>query len=787
MIDLNCLNAEQREAVLDTEHNLLLLACAGSGKTRTITTKIAYYLEMGILKPWEILAVTFTNKAAFEMRERINQMLPDMDLRSLEVRTFHSFGAWMLRRHSQEAMLADNFGIYDDSDSVSLLGTLFPTTDKKLRREFGKSIAKAKDFGVSPDDNKLYEINGDDMFRMCYKRYESALRANGNCDFADLILRPVELLMEHPEIRERYQNRFKLVLVDEYQDSNKMQFELLKLITGDNTQICVVGDDDQSIYAFRGAVLDNILTFAKSFKNVREIKIEKNYRSTEEILKLAGGLIKQNRKRHDKEIVSAVDAHGPKPKVIECQDGDYEAFNIASTIKRDRLYKSTAIIYRTNAQSLPFEIEFKKQNIPFKLVGALRFYDREEVKDALSLLFLIINRRDTVNFKRIIHKPTRGIGQQAQEQIFSYGPDLITGLEIYAGGSSKSAESARGFLNIYNDMVNQINAGNPLGEVLLYGIVHTGLMAYYEKESDKNIVKARKENIEALISSFGSYGPGMVNLISYLENITLDNSTIGGTGKENVEDEVVLITMHNTKGLEFDNVFVAGLEDEIIPGGTSMRPTDVEEERRILYVALTRARKRLVISNARKRLRWGHYEYMHPSRFIQNFPAGTYESNVSHPERTTKDYSGMVGARMTYGKRISSWNGPTLNDIEGKKEEKKIKRIELHVGDVISSDMYGKGTVKALEGDMATIEFLCGRKRLNRNINEFRLVESAKQKKAESTFNVGDKVTNPTYGLGEIVKREVKNEKANIVLLTIRFANSDVQFVEKFAKIEKVN
>ena len=785
MIDLDTLNAEQREAVLDTEHNLLLLACAGSGKTRTITTKIAYYLEQGILKPWEILAVTFTNKAAFEMRERINQMLPEMDLHGLEVRTFHSFGAWLLRRHSQEAMLADNFGIYDDSDSLSLLGTLFPTTDRKLLREFSKSISKAKDFGILPDDNKLYEINSDDMFRMSYKRYESALRANGNCDFADLILRPVELLEEHPEIRERYQRRFKLVLVDEYQDSNRMQFELLKQITGEHTQICVVGDDDQSIYAFRGAVLDNILTFSKSFRNVREIKIEKNYRSTEEILKLAGGLIRNNRKRHDKEIVSAVDAHGPKPKLIECQDGDYEAFNIASIIKRDRLYRSTAIIYRTNAQSLPFEMEFRKQNIPFKLVGALRFYDREEVKDALSLLFLIINRRDTVNFKRIINKPARGIGPKAQETIYSYGPDLITGLEIYSEGRSKSAESARGFLDVYNDMVDQVNSGNPLGEVLLYGIVHTGLMAYYEKDPDRNIVKARKENLEALISSFKDYGPGMVNLISYLENITLDNSTIGGSGKEDVEDEVVLITMHNTKGLEFDNVFVAGLEDEIIPGGTSMRPTDIEEERRILYVALTRARKRLTISNARKRLRWGHFEYMHPSRFIEDFPSGTYESNVSNPVRSTGNYSAMVGQKMNYGKRISSWNGPTLNEMEGRKE-RKIEKTPLKVGDVVMTDMYGKGTVRYVDDDMVNIEFLCGRKRLNRSINEFKVVQTAAEKKSASTFEVGDKVTSPTYGLGEIIGREVKNPTANIVLLTIKFPNSTVQFVEKFAKIEKV-
>lgn len=785
MVDLESLNPEQLEAVLDTTHNLLLLACAGSGKTRTITTKIAYYIEKGILKPWEILAVTFTNKAAYEMRERIDSMLPDFDLSSLEVRTFHSFGAWLLRRHHAEAMLDDNFCIYDDDDSLSLLTTLFPTTDKKLLRGFAKSISKAKDLGVDPDDAKLSEIDSEEMFRMVYKRYESAIRCTGNCDFADLILLPVGLLEEHPEIADRYRRRFKLILVDEYQDSNRMQFRLLKLIAGESSQICVVGDDDQSIYAFRGAELKNILTFAKSFDNVREIKIEKNYRSTGEILRLAGGLISHNKERHVKDIVSATDAHGPLPKLLECADGEYEASTISSIIRRDRLFRSTAIIYRTNAQSLPFEMQLKKDRVPYRLVGALRFYDREEVKDALALLFLLVNRRDSVNFRRIINKPPRGIGPKAQEEIAGYGDDLVTGLELFSSGHGKAAEGAKAFLDNYKEMLESVERGDNLGDVLLRGITHSGLMAMYEKEPDKNVVKARKENLSTLISSLSQCQPGYESLVGYLENITLDNSTLGGTGEEDTESQVVLITMHNTKGLEFDNVFVAGLEDEIIPGGSDVRPSDLEEERRILYVAITRARRMLTLSYARRRMRWGHTDYMHKSRFIADFPSGSYESNVSRQERPLMDFDRLVGARMSYGKRISSWNGTTMNDLR-KEESGTIERIELAIGDIVSNEIYGKGRVVALDGDMATIEFLSGARRLNRNYNAFKMVEKASSIRKKTTFQVGDKVRSAVYGDGEIVSREVKNAAADIVVIRVKFKNSEVQLVEKFAKIEHI-
>lgn len=784
MLELEKLNSEQREAVLDTSHNLLLLACAGSGKTRTITTKIAYYIEQGILRPWEILAVTFTNKAAAEMRERVASMLPDIDVSSIEMRTFHSFGAWVLRRNSREAMLNDNFGIYDESDSVALMQIVNPLMDKKVLKEFYKSISKAKDLGLDPDDLSLGMIDSHEDFRRIYKGYENALRATGNCDFADLILRPVELLKGFPEIREKYQRKFKLVLVDEYQDSNRMQFELLKLIVGENTQLCVVGDDDQSIYGFRGAELKNILTFAKSFSNVREIKLEKNYRSTSEILELAGALIAKNRMRHVKDIVSAVDAHGEKPRLTECATGQMEAELVVDRIRRSGSYDSTAIIYRTNAQSLPFEMELKRRMIPYKVVGSLKFYDREEVKDALALLFLVANRRDSINFRRIINKPSRGIGPKALDELLSYSEDVIDSLEAYSQKKTKAAEGARAFLSVYNQMKEGIENGESIGDVLLRGIVHSGLMSYYEKDPDKSIVKARKENIEMLISSFSSYGRGMASLYQYLENITLDTTTLGGTGKEDTQNSVVLITMHNTKGLEFDTVFVVGLEDEIIPGVPDVVSSELEEERRILYVALTRARRNLYMYYARRRMRWGYSQDMRPSRYLSDFPAGSYVSNSLVGMSSAKSFSTTVGAQVRRP-RISSWNGPGMNTLSPV-EEKKISKIPLSPGDVIYSELYGKGKVLSSDDTMASIEFLSGVKRLNRNYNEFKKLESASDKEKRTSFNVGDRVRSASYGEGVVTYREVKNAESGIVILKVKFSKGEVQLVEKYARLEHV-
>ena len=414
MIDLSQLNAEQLEAVKDDENNLLILACAGSGKTKTITTKIAYTIETGRLRPYEICAVTFTNRAAKEMRDRVAALLPDIDTTSIVLRTFHSLGATLLRRFGSSIGLSSDFTIYDDDDSLQLLlatagdrdgeGT---TQKKKYLREVLKNISKAKDLGMGPDDVGLSSITDDPNFRTLFRSYEEALFKTGNVDFADLIKKAKELLERDNNAREYCHRRFKLVMVDEYQDSNREQFNFLRLFVGDNTQLVVVGDDDQSIYSFRGAEVENILTFSKSFGNVREIKLEKNYRSTDEILAPAAALIRHNSARHDKDIVSADSKHGQKPIVMCSMSGVLEARRVTNIILSERDYNNTAVLYRTNAQSQAFETEFIANNVPYKVIGALMFYDREEVKDGLAFMRLLINHRDLISFRRIINKPAR--------------------------------------------------------------------------------------------------------------------------------------------------------------------------------------------------------------------------------------------------------------------------------------------------------------------------------------------------------------------------------------------
>ncbi len=788
MVDLASLNTEQKEAVLDREHNLLLLACAGSGKTRTITSKIAYYLENGILKPYQILAVTFTNKAAHEMRERIGAMLPEMDLFSLQMRTFHSFGAYVLRLHGTLIGLDDNFSIYDDDDSLSLLSNTFSNVDKKILRGYQKCISKAKDMGMDPDDNRLSFINADPEFRMAYRGYEAALRKTGNCDFADLISRTVRLFDEHEDVAEKYRRRFRLVLVDEYQDSNSMQFEFLKRIVGKDTQLCVVGDDDQSIYSFRGADISNILTFTSSFENVREIKLEKNYRSTEEILSIASAVIDKNVSRHKKAIVSANGVHGSKPELLFSAGDRDEAEKIAAIIKLSRNYSDTAVIYRTNAQSLAFEQAFSRERIPHHLVGALRFYDREEIKDALAFLFLLANSRDSVNFRRIINKPARGIGPKAVEDILSFSDDVILCLEEYTREvKTKAQQGAYNFLSIYKDIKEDIKSGEmDLGWILFKAISSLGLLDLYKEEKDPAIRRSRLENLDALRGSLSESGVGDLErkLYDYLESITLDSTTLGGTGVEDGEG-VTLITMHNTKGLEFNRVFVVGLEDELIPG-QGVEEDNIEEERRIFYVAITRARRYLYLSYALSRFQWGRSQIETPSRFLKDIPHELYNGSLA--DRRVYNVYGSVGSRVVRSyqseeKKVE--NRPQwAAKVEVIKKPKKNPESGFEVGQRVKSSIYGVGTILSMEGNV-------GRRMMNilfDNKGKVRLNEAyatleVLSKKQNQGFAVGDRVKSSSYGDGVI--SDIAEVRGNRVL-TVDFSGSVVKLIESYAKLEKL-
>ena len=409
---LENLNNEQQQAVFHTGKPLLILAGAGSGKTRVITTKIAWLIREKGMDPRSILAVTFTNKAAKEMAERARQI--DARAGDAMLRTFHSFGAWFLRRNGSLAGLNSGFVIYDDDDVISLLSSILENSPKAEVKHWAYSISRAKDYFLNPDDSELALIDHHKKFREIYKKYEERKEQIGNVDFGDLIKKPVEILRTQNEVSQRFRERFKVIMVDEYQDANVAQFQLLKELCGAETYVCVVGDDDQSIYRFRGAEVKNILEFPDRFSGADIIRLEQNYRSTEPILKAASSVVDYNQGRLGKTL-RAEKKGGSLPVLAYLPDQDEEAAFCAEKIsgsvkKKKTTWADWAILYRTNAQSLGFETLFLKKGIPYRIVGSLKFYEREEVKDALALLAFVVNQRDEVSFRRIVNKPTRGVG-----------------------------------------------------------------------------------------------------------------------------------------------------------------------------------------------------------------------------------------------------------------------------------------------------------------------------------------------------------------------------------------
>ncbi len=735
MIDLSSLNPEQREAVLDFDHNLLILACAGSGKTRTITAKIAYAIENGICRPYQILAVTFTNRAAQEMRDRVSAMLPDTDLSGLEMRTFHSFGAYILRRYGTRIGLSPDFCIYDDSDSLSLLDTV-SSLDKKSLREVVKAISKAKDRGLTPDSPGLEKLLPDYDFSTLFRKYEDALALSGNADFADLISKPTELLRNDKEAGDAIRGRFRMVLVDEYQDSNRMQFEFLQNLIGPATQLVVVGDDDQSIYSFRGADITNILTFTSSFENVREIKLEKNYRSTSEILSAAGALISHNKERHRKELVSAENLQGPKPAVMFSMSGKAEAERIGNLLRNLGDYDNTAVLYRTNAQSQAFEQAFTDRRIPYKVIGALRFYEREEVKDALSVLRLLMNHRDTVSFRRIINKPPRGLGEAKIEKITAFDADLLEAMRKFSESTSGTIRSnALVFLSAWENAERRLEEDENLGDMMNKALEDFQIYDLYNRETDRTVRKTKLENLGQLVSVLSEAGSGREALSAFLEKLTLDSTTLGDHDPRD-EEGVTLMTMHNTKGLEFDRVFVVGMEDEIIPGRSVETTRETEEERRILYVAMTRARQSLYLSFAGTRSMWGRTEYHIPSRFMGEIPESLLSGETAYMKgRPSSSTMGYVGSSITPRRHYES--------------------VENKPSWASSISIKGK-TAPASERPVR---------------NE------------ANTFSAGDRVRSSNYGEGIIRDIELKNGNR---ILVIDFKGRTAKFIEAFAALEKL-
>ena len=617
---LQALNPEQRKAVIHQGSPLLILAGAGSGKTRVITTKIAWLVDRMGMSPRSILAVTFTNKAAQEMKERVLGIVPGAA--DAVVRTFHSFGAWFLRRNAAAAGLDPRFRIYDEDDSLSLLKTLLGKNEDRgfLRRTYDE-ISRVKDLGIGAAAPRE-KIEGAGCNSEIFAAYQAALRKTGNVDFGDLILRPLELLRDVAEIRERTRQRFRVVLVDEYQDSNVAQFELLKQLWQPQTYLCVVGDDDQSIYGFRGAEVGNILSFPDVFPGTEIVRLERNYRSTPGILDVASAVVANNKGRLGKTLWT--ERPGGDMPVLACLQDQEEEAEFCARIASDDFPGTTAILYRMNAQSLHFETCFRQHHIPFRLIGTVRFYSREEVKDALAYLALLTNGDDEVSFRRIVNKPGRGVGAASVEKIMAewksrageHLPDTCR--RMIPRLPPRTREGISTLLACLSDLQSRMT-DTPLAELARQMLSRTGLYDMY-RTKDRSDGTSKTGNLEEMVSDMASYGAGQDGLLQFLESVALASPLDAAGADEGAR--VTLITLHNTKGLEFDRVIITGLEEGIFPhDSSSSTPEDLEEERRLFYVGITRARERLLMTWCLNRRIFGRTTGMSPSRFLEEIPA----------------------------------------------------------------------------------------------------------------------------------------------------------------------
>ncbi|MFP4067308.1 MAG: ATP-dependent helicase [Spirochaetaceae bacterium] len=696
---LSDLNEQQRRAVLHHGAPLLILAGAGSGKTRVITVKIAYMIEQLGHDPRSILAVTFTNKAAGEMKERAAALAPRAQ--DTMIRTFHSFGAWFLRRHATLAGMPSGFSIYDDDDSVTLLRSLYPDTPRSTLAAVHRRISRAKDYGLGPED-ELSRITGDPEFPEQYRCYEKRLREIGNADFGDLILQPVRILSEHPQVRDRIRSRFRVILVDEYQDSNVAQYHLLQLLADSSTYVCVVGDDDQSIYRFRGAEVRNILTFEETFPGTDVIRLEENYRSTAGILEVAQAVVDHNDGRLGKKLFTRKD-RGPRPVFALLEDEEEEVRYCRDVLSRESEIPpgETAILYRTNAQSRLFETVFLREGIPYRIVGTLRFYEREEIKDAVAVLKFLANPRDEVSFRRIANKPSRGIGATTLEKVIAVSAETEGDLrEALRRAPSRLGSRAANAVSAFAEVVGRVEAttgGESLMSVVEAAVSETGLGRYHA-EKDEVAGTQKLENLEELENASSLYAGTAEGLVEFLESIELDSAR----EEETVDspDRVTLITMHNTKGLEFDRVIITGLEEGLFPRGAEESADELEEERRLFYVALTRARRSVHLTSCRSRRVHGRYLSFVPSRFIREIPPELLEQawpgqvrpgNWAPGRRVSSVASGRSGSRRGPGK-----------DYDG----------EFPPGAYVYHDEYGPGVVIAAwrseEEDTVRVRFETG-------------------------------------------------------------------------------
>lgn len=702
------LNKEQQEAVFHTQGPLLILAGAGSGKTRVLVHRIAYLIEEEHVNPWNIMAITFTNKAAGEMRERVDDMI-GFGSESIWVSTFHSTCVHILRRHIDLLGYDNRFTIYDTDDQKTLVKEVckYLQIDTKQfpERTLMNAISKAKDEFLSPSE---YEAeNQGDFHKMkiagVYREYQKRLKENNALDFDDLLFKTVELFQFHPEVLEKYQERFQYIMIDEYQDTNHVQFLFVSMLAGKYRNLCVVGDDDQSIYKFRGANIYNILNFEKKYQDARVIKLEQNYRSTQNILNAANGVIRHNMGRKDKTLWTDNEA-GELVSFRQFETEYDEAEQIVEEI--DKLMKNDvaraqdiAILNRTNAQSRIFEEKFLIKNIPYKIVGGVNFYQRKEIKDLICYLKVINNGQDDLAVRRIINVPRRGIGLTTIDRIQAYAIERGIGFLEAAyeveniSGMSRAVGKINDFTYLIDDFREQMNRLTPAG-LFSYIIEKTGyVMELAAEKTDE--AQARIENIDELLNKIVFYEENAdePNLNELLEEIALvadiDNL-------ENDNEAVVLMTLHSAKGLEFPYVFMGGMEDGMFPSYMTIINDDkdeLEEERRLCYVGITRAKKQLFLSAAKRRMVRGQTQFNAVSRFIGEIPTELLDMKKSGGIFT----DGTQSNRRSFVQRKSVT--PITQGNPYKAHEFTVNRaetLEYKVGDTVRHIKFGKGIVQAI-------------------------------------------------------------------------------------------
>lgn len=745
----NLLNKEQYEAAVTTEGPLLVLAGAGSGKTRVLTYRIAHLINDLNVYPSQILALTFTNKAAGEMKDRIKLLVGDV-VEGMWISTFHSSCVRILRREIDKIGYNKNFTIYDSYDAKSLIKQCIKElniNDKDMTE--GEIISKISDAKNKLISAKQYKINNERNFRLnkiadVYTLYEKKLKTSNSLDFDDLIYLTVKLFKENEEVRDFYRRKFKYILVDEYQDTNKCQYELIRLLVNDNENICVVGDDDQCIYAWRGADINNILDFEKDFPKAKVVKLEQNYRSKSNILDAANNVIKNNAHRKDKVLRTDSEA-GDKIRVYRSSSDYDEGGFVAGQIKKlmqeqGKTFKDFAILYRMNSQSRIFEESFRRSQIPYKIVGGLRFYERKEIKDIMAYLKLINNPLDDISLRRIINEPKRSIGDTTVAKVQEFAAengiclyDALLDIDFVPGLTARAKTAINKFVSLMNTLITD-NDELEVSELIEAILDKTGYMKIL-KTSTSAEDESRVENLKELVSdavAFENSSAEDKSLSGFLEKVTLVSDI------DNLEEEsnaVVMMTVHSAKGLEFPVVFLVGMENGIFPGMSSLNSfTEMEESRRLCYVAITRAREELYVTSASQRMVFGRTVCYPVSDFVSEIPK-ELKINMNEEMSNAKRSEGnpfSFGRSGSYGSNFYGGN-------ENRNSQSSITPMRTP---------YGSGTAASYQKP------------------------SPKTTTSSGSITMGRKVKHPKFGVGTVVALSKDNSDT---VLTIAFDNMGIK------------